>query len=250
MNQTNTSKVMINDVHQLADESITDKILQWVKNNKSTDYICAVFDVKGYGVATLPIKSDNVYVAGSAALKSLLRVLNIQTGEKFVDWVSNDTDIFCLGQRLCDNLKLGSNLDVTNVSDETVEELITGFDIPVCRVALSLDGKMYVTAHALSAVFTGSMFVPKYMNNKALFMRLLANWSKDNNVHTTYYEMQEFMYDNFNTRAEKYLARGFRIKYFETDIILPFVMDRLEYVFRTNTQANHNNKGDNNTGDK
>lgn len=205
-------KTFLNDLSEKAKD-----IINWVKNNPTGDYLCGEIEInEDYSFLSAP-NGVKRYVAGSKALAFLIRCCSNANYGDFIEWEPNDCDVFVLNQNFsrCNNIHPG--LQIVNVKDKSIEELLTSFDLPVCRVAIGCDdsgsSKLYFTAHAIYSLYKRKMLMPEYTSCSVAYEKFIH--SKLNNgfieINNNKVEMDEFMVANtvtiFNARKEKYLNR-------------------------------------------
>jgi hypothetical protein len=172
------------------------------------------------------LKQIDVCVAGSAALDRLLTILN-PTGTR--NWKASDAGVFFLNQER--NNRLSANIiDIVQCKEQTVEELLINFDLPVCRVACNFGCDFWVSAHCLAAIYGRRQNAPKYLKDKASFFKLMDEHKEyDNDNETDERDMNSRMHNRFIERVKKYQKRGYAIKWIETDQIIPWVKNRFHY---------------------
>lgn len=222
-------------------------IINWVKNNPTDDYLCGEIEIyEDYSFLSAP-NGIKRYIAGSKALAFLIRCCSNANYGDFIQWNPNDCDIFVLNQIKSNCHDIHPGLQIVNVVDKSIEELLTSFDLPVCRVAIGLDDsnqtKLYFTAHAIYSLYKRKMLMPEYTSCSVAYERFLCSKFKDgfkiNNdkVEIDHYTICNTV-TNFNERKEKYLNRGFSMKYYNTDEILPFLYKRLTYLCNVQHRKN------------
>ena len=171
-------------------------------------------------------ESMDCVIAGSYALWTLT------TGTK--SWKANDIDLFLLNraQHARHNPRSGL-LDIVHTTDKTPEEVITNFDLPCCRVAFDMNYTYYISIHALTALYTGKIYLPKYLKTYESFRQILKEYelefpSKLNQSSVEFYH--DFLIRRMSERIAKYQSRGFSFQWYETDHILPWIKQRFAYV--------------------
>ncbi len=122
---------------------------------------------------------------------------------------------------------MGELFDIVQVQDKSPEELILGFDLPVCRVAHNFAMDFWISAQALAAMETRRQNVPLYLKEQHTFMDIL-------NKHITYTNksgehIHEAFYHRFIDRVKKYQSRGYGVNWVETDVIIPWIKKRFHY---------------------
>lgn len=80
-----------------------------------------------------PLREINAVVAGSAALHRFLLLVESTRDHK---WKPGDADLFFLGQEVANRVPF-MPFDVVQAKEQTVEELLINFDLPICRVAMN-----------------------------------------------------------------------------------------------------------------
>ena len=172
--------------------------------------------------------------AGSSALHQLIhmwhqpdKVTNISTStkDKMNNWRPGDVDTFFLNMPQQFRQKL-SFTDLVHVKAKTPEELLMNFDLPCCRVAVNTRYDIWVSAHALYAVMTGKYYLPLYLKTKEGFSALLAQHKANPVLH----EAEDFLYDRFTGRVDKYKTRGFTPEWVATKDVTPWIKDRFIYA--------------------
>lgn len=129
-----------------------DEIIKWWDDHLYVFKREAIYG-ENFSVNYLPFfQIPNIYVAGSYALRQLLDHLSKYAKSSGpinpfdFRWKSNDIDLFLLDCKTegSGRNKMGKGLDIVISPDKTIEDLLLGFDLPVCRVGFGMDGTYYV----------------------------------------------------------------------------------------------------------
>ena len=186
-------------------------------------------------ISNLP---GNIVVAGSAALRYLLIILEIK--EKDIKWKQTDTDLFMLGCDTHFRFKFNNQLDMVGIKDKTPEELLLNFDLPICRVAIGLNRTIYVSIQCLKAILTGECWIPAYLRNNNKLRRIFLDnypaWNKEKSSATEqgYYGLRDGLLNilckRMEERLKKYQGRGYKMHIIETDEVIPWIKNRFFYA--------------------
>lgn len=188
----------------------------------------------------------DAYIAGSYALRHLLDYLECLCVCSGVDittrdlpykypftfnWNSNDIDIFLLNRSKPARYKIGRSLDIISSPEKSVEELLIGFDLPVCRVAHDFTGTYYVSLQAMSSIITRKMNIPTYLRDKSSAYIIMQN-----HCHNQYLNIEHtrplpiFLIDRFFERLAKYSGRGFGVNWINTYEVIEWIKARSAYA--------------------
>lgn len=222
------------------------EIIEWCDNNPLEDYIYTFKRESIYGenfnVNYLPFfQVPNIYVAGSYVLRQLLDHLfkYTETTEHVnpfdFRWKSNDIDLFLVDCKTegSGRNKMGKGLDIVITPDKTIEDLLLGFDLPVCRVGFGMDGTYYVSIQAMYSILQRKMNIPIYFKNKESAYLVLKNqcsphyYGNNNNNNK---DLPLFLVDRFYERLKKYSGRGFGVKWINTTTVVDWIKRRSAYA--------------------
>lgn len=225
----------ITEITDLEDEPKYKDILIWAQNNPFEDYVCAIFNVKNYDFPVIPRLNDkDTYICGSGALKILSVYIPFVGSYPHFSWESKDIDVFCIN---CDSSAVThptDSIDVVTTTYTSVEDLLKSFDLSMCRIAINPDGELYVTAQALNSIITGYVHIPEYAKDLGSFRMAIMRDIKAQEVLSEYIqhfdEITMYIYINYARRVEKYLNRGFKAKYIETNIVPTYILTRIKYL--------------------
>jgi len=236
--------VIINDNNNFLVE--IENILSWAKSNPDKDYLCGIIKYERDQIETLNPKKystngvdlngekikltveifaqkiEENYIAGSVALHQFIQYISKVTNMRYLDWSPNDTDIFLLNKSLSKRLCLASNVELIHTRADSIESLLTSFDLPVCRVAIDFKQNIYFTAQALFSVIKGYMNLPSYIRTADTWKQFTRDKCLSDGVNK--------IYNNYHDRLNKYWARGFRPKWFESDEVHKWIYGRMEYL--------------------
>ena len=151
----------------------------------------------------------------------------------------NDYDLFFIGSKKAHRNTLG-NLDFVYCPEKTVEELLLNFDLGCCRVAMNPANDLWISAHALSAIFTGTYYLPAYLRNETTFTETLTKYTTDSKSTTK--NVHSYLYGRLTERLHKYKDRGLTVKWVESDKILPWVQNRFCYATLKEEEAKNKEK--------
>lgn len=166
-----------------------------------------------------------VYIAGSTALNKLNCILSQNKNS----WKSNDTDLFYVGCPTSTRIELrNTKLDMVFCKEKTIEDVLLNFDLPCCRVGFDFKYNFYVSIQALCAIFTGKMYLPKYMEKADTFKSKLKEYKKDDLPWVD--SVSDLIVHRFHMRVKKYQSRGFATKYTKHNYVLPWMKNRFTYI--------------------
>lgn len=130
--------------------------------------------------ASLENVSERACIAGSSAVRELqnrlaTRALHLKLDKTKVfrsvltrqreGWIPNDNDVFVLQQSPPARYKFGQ-VDLVHVPEASVSELLLGFDLPCCRAAVDVQGRLWFSLHCLSSLITGYYIMPKHLESE------------------------------------------------------------------------------------
>lgn len=134
--------------------------MDWCLNNPNDDHIFTFENTSikcGSGINCINMFNiDDIYVAGSYALRHMLDFLHRNYSLFYSEaadgiimpsvspfnfrWKSNDIDLFLLNRELLAHNKMGTRFDIILSPEKSIQALLLGFDLPVCRVGFNLAG--------------------------------------------------------------------------------------------------------------
>ena len=217
----------------------SEEIINWCLNNPIDDH---VYEFKrecvknGNEINCIDMfNTSDAYVAGSYALRHLLDFLEKINKNKFTfNWNSNDVDIFFLNKDLPARNKIGKGLDIISSPEKSVQELLIGFDLPVCRVALNFEGSFYVSIQAMKSILTRKMNLPFYLKEKSSAYMIMENCCNNYYYATNEKDkpksLPHFLIDRFYERLRKYSGRGFGVNWIETTKLIDWIKMRSVYA--------------------
>jgi len=198
------------------------KILSWAKSNPDKDYLCGIIKNDQYSFFdSSSRKNDENYIAGSVALQHFIKYISYVTNTRYLDWSPNNTNIFILNKfpiKIC----VTSDVNIIHTPAPSIEALLNSFDLPICRVAMDFEQNIYFTAQALFSVIKGYMNLPSYMET----VNKCREFMRDKRFP---YDVNNF-YNNYHVRLDKYWARGFRPKWFESDKVQKWITYQKLYL--------------------
>ena len=180
---------------------------------------------------SLPLDTGKgIFVGGSFPLYYIMSYFNVN-----INWKSNDTDIFFLDCGHNSRMELpGGNLDFVFCKEKSVSEVLLNFDLPCCRIGFDFKYNFYVSAQALSSIFTKKMYMPSYFQDKNNFMKKLGEFEN----HDAGWDCQSvtrMIINRFYERVLKYQSRGIKTVYIKNEHVLPWMANRFTYKDFTNT---------------
>jgi hypothetical protein len=127
----------------------------------------------------------NFVVAGSKALSYALKYdythkynNNCFGDNKSIQmFKAKDVDLFILNSEVMKIASMGE-VDFIHSDFESVEELLLGYDLPVCRVAYNSHG-FWISAHAIAAILTGVQYVSDFASTKSSFIDVVSKVVSD-----------------------------------------------------------------------
>ena len=206
-------------------KEMKENIISWSLSNPLSDAIIFFASTgKNYGY-----NPENVYFAGSSVLHKIITKLDgIEP-----TWKASDNDMFLLKCRTADrNDGVLDGIDMVHMTENTITELLWGFDIPVCRAAMDMNGSYYVSAQCLTAIFTGKYTMPKYMKTSiSLYpvMKKEKNSDPYNRSFSIKYDIAYYI-KRYYQRVQKYSSRGFEPQYVKTNEVTQWIKNRFSYA--------------------
>ena len=156
---------------------------------------------------TIPVDINTVF-AGSAALHKIQSILIDQPAS---EWKPSDVDQFVLNQPKNNRYCMGI-VDVVQCTEKTVEELLSRFDLPMCRAAMNSRYDIWISLQCLGAIFSGKYHLPSYMSNVQLLTDQLVK-------HRPNYKTRDsamYIFTLLTNRIAKYKTRGFDVVWCDT----------------------------------
>lgn len=221
----------------------SEQIIEWCNNNSIQDHVYefkrnCIMD-KDHDNRINMFDIPNAYIAGSYPLRHLLDILfsKSRVRQKGIlstefKWNGNDVDIFIINREHPARNKLGKGLDIVANPEKSIQELLIGFDLPVCRVGLDFKGTFYISIQAMYSILTRKMNLPAYLRDKRTAYLVMKSHcfqyyheSNDNK-----YSFPEFLIDRFYERIKKYSGRGFGVNWIETHEIIQWIKTRSAYA--------------------
>lgn len=202
-----------------------DQIIAWTKKHPIQDriYHFPAPPKTGWRLReTGDLRHLDQCVAGSAALFSLYAIIMPIFQ---LNWKPRDVDLFILGQDKPSRM-VQVGIDVNGVCQQTVEELLLNFDLPICRAAYNLAGDYWVSAQCLAAIQTHRQDLPLYLKDEQSFSSILEQHGQFE--HGPF--LLKMYYQRFCDRVKKYQQRGFGVNWIETDTIIPWVISGCDYA--------------------
>lgn len=251
------------EIETLADIAIKyEEITKWCDENPITDHVYEFRNErmreKFSGIDML--STPDTYVAGSYALRQLLNYLDSHfpalkeasdnskiriVGNKIYlptssegatkfktqrpfefKWISNDIDIFLINKERPAKNKIGKGLDIISSYEKSISELLNGFDLPICRVAINFEGTFFISIQAMSAILTRRMNIPIYLKQKEITYQILEIYCQENRTS----QIPKFLVDRFYERIQKYSGRGFGVNWVDTNILIPWITKQSIYA--------------------
>ena len=233
----------------LRNDDFRQELVEYVKENPEIDWVYHIDlpepEKYGYGGQTiekglmnghiqlhkLPYDTGKgLFVGGSCALKKLMDYIK----QPRSSWENNDVDLFFMG---CDkNSRLEDDhtpngLDFVFCKDKTIEEVLLNFDLPCCRVGFDFKYNFYVSAQALCAIFSGKMYLPRYMKDDEIFTTQLRHFYDHGKPKAGGHvdSIIDLIINRLRSRIIKYSERGFKVEYSEDNYELPWVKNRFTY---------------------
>lgn len=224
-----------------------DQIVEWCNNHPITDHIYTFTATRLHNAARTNcidmFKTDDTYIAGSYALHAVIVFLNRNSylysppNSKRSDrlqiqcnWESNDIDIFLLNKEHPACNHLGGNLDIVSSPEKSIEELLRGFDLPICRVAMDLSGTFYVSIQAMNSLITKKMNVPIYLKDEFTGGMIVRNYCERSSSKECTDTFPSFIMKRFHERIKKYSGRGYGINWIKTTEIVEWIKLRSAYL--------------------
>ena len=215
------------------------EVVEYVESNKDKDHI---YFIKGKGryergtymQGVFEVKSD-FYIAGSAALNKFNEVPCKKYRSHVKSFDPGDTDIFIVNSDRKFRSQFGST-DIVYTRDKTIEDLLLNFDLPCCRIATNPNGDYWISAQCLYAILTGKYFLPGYLLSFGTFYPMIGKYpgeelkkeSKEKIIKSA-----EYLHKRLLDRIEKYSKRGFTAVNYQTDVVLNWIIHRLDYSLPT-----------------
>lgn len=144
------------------------------------------------------------------------------------DFKAEDTDVFFLNSSEPHRI-ICNDVDIVHLTTPDVSTLLLNFDLPCCRAATDEDDNIFwISLHCLYSLLTGKFFLPEYLSNIDMFKPIFAKYCE--NVNNRVYACSEKkLFDRLSYRIKKYENRGYTCQYIDTDVILPWVLNRFHY---------------------
>lgn len=174
-----------------------------------------------FGPAIMSMQQfDHWVIAGSAAVHALAIIITKQVPR----WKNYDTDIFHLAYPGHFRFPYGRT-DIVYNPAQTVEELLTNFDLPCCRAAFHPLVGTWISAQCISALIAGIYYLPQYTYSERSFAAMIRKYRHTDKIA----DPEAYLYKRFCQRVKKYEKRGFRPVWFPTEIVLPWIRNRFHY---------------------
>ena len=215
------------------------EVIKYVESNKDKDHIYFIKSKGRYERGTFmqgvfEVKSD-FYIAGSAALNKFNEIPCKKHRSYGKSFEPGDTDIFIVNSDRKFRSQFGST-DIVYTRDKTIEDLLLNFDLPCCRVATNPNGDYWISAQCLYAILTGKYFLPEYLLSIGSFYPMIEKYpgeelkkeSKEKIIKSA-----EYLHKRLLDRIEKYSKRGFTAVNYQTDVVLNWIIHRLDYSLPT-----------------
>lgn len=215
------------DIHHKSVE-----LVDWAKNHPVEDYVYCLkvplpedFPQRYMDIRKLAgFRSEKMCIAGSSAthfiMSKLFSVENLK-------WKPTDVDLFLYGHDHNGRLSLGL-VDLVQCKENSVEEILLNFDLPVCRAAINLSYDIYISAQCIAAIYSKKQNVPSYLRDEFTFNSLIKE-HKTYDVDDIGEQVEAHLYKRFAERIKKYKDRGFGVNWIDTDEIIPWIKNRFHY---------------------
>lgn len=220
----------VSNYFDLYDMDVQSSIIASCKNNPEDDHVYYFPDTSHGQLNTLNM--GDAVIAGSAALRQLMNILHIRTG----DWKPTDVDCFFIGCKESGRQEYAF-MDVVMRTETSVPDLLMTFDLPVCRVAMRANYDIWVSAQALHAIWTRKYYIPEFYENKEKFGRyLLRNrdmtkiTKRNKHLLVKLSAAELVLTEKLLGRIEKYKSRDFTPVFVKTTKVTPFILARFTYV--------------------
>ncbi len=267
LNEYATAKLSVPTIVRL-DDIIANrqKIIDWCVLHPSIDH---VYEFKnssirnGSSINMIDMFDEpNSFIAGSYPLQQLVRYMsdlstipNDTDGSVVFDgdrvffnaspnnihefnfkWSSNDIDLFLINKERPARSKLGPFFDVISSPEKSITELLIGFDLPVCRVALDFKMSYYVSIQAMYAILTRKMILPSYLKTKQTALQIMSKYC--GSYKSDYTDgLPEFLIKRFYERVTKYSGRGFGVQWVDINEIIPWIKTRSLYAISSGNKG-------------
>ena len=234
---TNTDKKALPIIKTMKDLHIQKPdIIKYVEKYKDEDHIFFIknggrHEIGTYKQGQFEVKSD-FYIAGSAALNKLITDLSCRKYINNAGFNPGDTDIFIVGN----DRKFRSQFngtDIIHTRDKSIEDLLLNFDLPCCRVATNPNGDYWISLQCIYALHTNKYFLPEYLNKMDTFSPLIHKYPGEEFKNLSMNQITEssnFLFKRLHERITKYKNRNFQVNYYKTDIVLPWIIHRIDYT--------------------
>ena len=201
-------------------DALKSEVLIWCKENPSSDKLLMI---KHNEVS----EPTGVFISGSSALHLLLARIN-----RYPSWEPSDTDVYILDQPCFSRTKLDT-LDMIQVTEATIEDVLMGFDLPVCRVAYYGDeeNKTFVVSYqALNAIFTGEYNLVLDCCVCPYLMKILGRMQKYN---LRGYKAVFHLLEKEESSSELVpIEEEPSVQYEETNVKIPYLHSRTKNVLK------------------
>lgn len=89
---------------------------------------------------------------------------------------------------------------------------------------------LWISAQALSAIFTGNYYLPKYLQDKTTFTEMLSKHMETLKNSDAGKAAQHYLYERLLERIAKYKRRDLTVTWVESNKVLPWVENRFCYA--------------------
>lgn len=178
-----------------------------------------VKEVTGLNFDAVSERDLKAFINNNPNIRSALTVKNIHG-----DFTPNDTDIFFLNSPVNHRMVL-PGLDFVHTKAKSPEDLILNFDLPCCRAAFNSKYDFWISASCLVALFTGSYYLPYYLQDEAKFNDIL----RVHRVKDCLDKNEKYLFSRIGKRVKKYQARGFKCQWLVTEQVQPWILNRFHY---------------------
>lgn len=194
---------MINDItiYDLADTQFKKELIEYCEEHPFKDKIIKISNAEN--------KSNEFRVmCGSHALFVLSKELNRYEINKYpINWYPNDIDIFIFGSNTPPHIDVKyGNIQNISVPYKDVQSLLSHFDVPVTKLAITENKTYYISIQCLYSIYTKKMNLP-----------------------STILTTQSPRCEKIIKRIDKYKKRGYLPIYHESDFIPKCISKGLTY---------------------
>lgn len=165
------------------------------------------------------INKDNIYNINNDNINNE----NIENNLHINKFVHDDVDIFHMNSEFMCYYRLDS-FEIIYTKDKNPEQILMNADLPCCRAAFDGNYNFWVSIQCLHSLLTREIYLPKYTSSiqdlHNVFMNNIKKGANTNNED----ELASAI--RFHDRLNKYIKRGYKCIYYDTDVILPWIINR------------------------